>query len=293
MVYGYVYKIENLVNGKIYVGQTISRLSKRKKDHLKHLRDGTHHSKHLQHSFNKYGESNFVFQILNYATSKEALNKLEIDYIAKYQCTDRNHGYNILVGGRGVRHTPEMKEYKSILLTKNNPMKNPEVAKRQGETVKREGIAKGKNNPRYRHDVPDVSYLHFLYSDLYLTTGDICKLYKTGKSTVIRRLERYGTPIKSKSIQNTKNFHLNSRFLIWNVEDLVRIIKKPKFKKGTYWNKKSKKFYTVLYKDKKKYPVGYFIDPLSGNIIREFIKDELKLASKHRKWYGNFTLMVW
>lgn len=55
-----VYAIINLVNGKFYIGSSIG-MNTRWWNHLIDLRNGTHENAHLQNSFNKYGEENFIF----------------------------------------------------------------------------------------------------------------------------------------------------------------------------------------------------------------------------------------
>jgi len=99
VAYGYVYKIENLVNGKIYIGQTTLNPSKRYSSHLYELRNKKHKNLHLQSSYNNYGELNFKFTVLNYATDKKTLDKLEYDYIKSYNCLDDSKGYNLQSGG--------------------------------------------------------------------------------------------------------------------------------------------------------------------------------------------------
>lgn len=61
-----VYVIENLVNGKKYVGSTGVSFRKRWSAHKNDLRKGRHHSNIFQRAFNKYGEGNFKFYILGY-----------------------------------------------------------------------------------------------------------------------------------------------------------------------------------------------------------------------------------
>lgn len=67
-----VYKITNLVNGKIYVGGSIE-LNKRKRFHFYELRKGIHRNQHLQKSFIKYGEENFIFEVLEYCYPEECI----------------------------------------------------------------------------------------------------------------------------------------------------------------------------------------------------------------------------
>ena len=52
-----IYAIENLLNGKIYVGSSMN-LNRRKAQHLYALRNNCHHNSHLQSAFNKHGEAN-------------------------------------------------------------------------------------------------------------------------------------------------------------------------------------------------------------------------------------------
>jgi group I intron endonuclease len=58
-----IYKIENLVNGKFYIGSA-KNFSQRKSKHLFKLRRNKHHSPILQNAWNKYGEESFNFSIL-------------------------------------------------------------------------------------------------------------------------------------------------------------------------------------------------------------------------------------
>lgn len=60
---GWIYEIINKVNGKRYIGQTVN-LAPRKAVHFTTLKRGVHKNKHLQNSWNKHGEENFIFDIL-------------------------------------------------------------------------------------------------------------------------------------------------------------------------------------------------------------------------------------
>jgi len=67
-----IYCILNKISLKRYIGST-SNFTKRKNTHLRELRDNTHHSTILQSSWNKYGEENFEFLILEKIDQKEDL----------------------------------------------------------------------------------------------------------------------------------------------------------------------------------------------------------------------------
>jgi group I intron endonuclease len=88
-----IYKIVNTVNNKIYIGSSI-RIKIRMKDHLNLLRRNKHHSKHLQRSFNKYGEDKFKFIIILECKEEDLIMEEEY-YIKYYKANIRKYGYNI------------------------------------------------------------------------------------------------------------------------------------------------------------------------------------------------------
>lgn len=59
-----VYQILNKVNNKSYIGSTTMSFTKRMDHHRSMLRKGNHKNQHLQRAWNKYGEDNFEFLIL-------------------------------------------------------------------------------------------------------------------------------------------------------------------------------------------------------------------------------------
>lgn len=99
---GYIYKITNLINGKIYIGQTIQQIEKRWQSHFCRISkpDGV-----LGKAINKYGKSNFKKEILETIYNEkrkslvEQLNINEIYYIGFYKSSERKFGYNFKKGG--------------------------------------------------------------------------------------------------------------------------------------------------------------------------------------------------
>lgn len=64
-----IYKIDNVVNGKVYIGCTIN-YNKRVSDHKGKLRKNIHPNLELQNDYNKYGEVAFRFSILTTTDDK-------------------------------------------------------------------------------------------------------------------------------------------------------------------------------------------------------------------------------
>lgn len=98
--------IKNNVNDKSYVGQSIN-IENRWTHHKYELNNNKHINDYLQNAWNKYGEDNFSFIVIEECKESE-LNEKEIYYINKYN--SMNNGYNLCEGGngiRGYRHTKE------------------------------------------------------------------------------------------------------------------------------------------------------------------------------------------
>lgn len=93
-----IYCIENIINNKKYIGQSIH-IKERWTKHIAELNNGTHHNDYLQKAWNKYGEENFSFYILE-ECSINLLDEKEICYINKYDSMNRSYGYNLTSGGQ-------------------------------------------------------------------------------------------------------------------------------------------------------------------------------------------------
>jgi group I intron endonuclease len=91
-----IYKCQNKISGKIYIGQTIKTLDERK---LTHLNSSKFAKSKFHKALKSYGIDSFDWEVLATATTKEQLNKLEIDYINQYDSI--NNGYNMVDGGTG------------------------------------------------------------------------------------------------------------------------------------------------------------------------------------------------
>lgn len=91
----YLYKITNLINGKMYIGITT-----RPEDRFKqHMRGKS--SVLLKNAVNKYGTESFKFEILVIG-DKEYIADLERKAIVLYKTQNKEFGYNIKPGGEGM-----------------------------------------------------------------------------------------------------------------------------------------------------------------------------------------------
>lgn len=93
-MYGYIYKRENLLNHKIYIGQHLYISDEIKLDPY-YKGSG----KLLKEAFKKYGEEVFTYELIDFADDPQTLNDKERYWIEYYDCISPK-GYNILLGGQ-------------------------------------------------------------------------------------------------------------------------------------------------------------------------------------------------
>jgi group I intron endonuclease len=86
-----IYKIENITNGKIYIGSSVD-IRERWRRHKKDLKKNKHHSEYLQRAWNKYGEQAFLFTVIEYVKDDCLLLEKEQYYINLYD--SYHNGYN-------------------------------------------------------------------------------------------------------------------------------------------------------------------------------------------------------
>lgn len=117
---GYIYLIENKINNKKYVGQTIQydinkRWNKHRQVNKRFI--GTC----LFNAYKKYGIENFNFKIICICFDSD-IDKFEEEYINRYDTLYPN-GYNMIEGGKSRKFTPILKKIISDKLKgENHPM---------------------------------------------------------------------------------------------------------------------------------------------------------------------------
>ena len=139
----WIYKITNILNQKIYIGQTIRPIEERFR---RHINDALNNKidTHLARAIRKYGKENFTIEVIDTAKTQEELTKKEQYWIRYYNSV--KIGYNetdatYKSGGNTYQNKTlkEMKEIKEKIRKSKIGAKNPMAKK-----VKRINIKTGK-----------------------------------------------------------------------------------------------------------------------------------------------------
>lgn len=126
-----VYKHENLLNGKVYIGITSRTLNDRAR------KNGYCKSPHFWSAIQKYGWDNFSHEVLVDNLSKDEACILEREYISKYNSTDKRYGYNCSLGGESGNYGVKADEdLRNRLSEMRMGEKNHNYGKKMSEEVK-------------------------------------------------------------------------------------------------------------------------------------------------------------
>lgn len=96
---GIIYMARNKLNDKVYIGQTLTALDRRKNGHLRAANNGSH--LYFHRALRKYSKDCFEWSVLEHLpdATPEIMNDREVHYIAHYQSNDPELGYNMTKGG--------------------------------------------------------------------------------------------------------------------------------------------------------------------------------------------------
>jgi group I intron endonuclease len=139
----YIYKITNLTNGKIYIGQTVQKNPKvRWYSHLADAREGS--KNYLHNAIRKYGADNFTWEVIDTAESIDNLNTKEAFWLAEYRKSHRV--YNLREAGNNKTHSSDsiekMRASQKLAHARRREMGTDTWKRRDG------GAMKGKSHPK-------------------------------------------------------------------------------------------------------------------------------------------------
>ena len=177
---GYIYKITNKINQKIYIGFTKLTIEERWKNHIRKAK--VFPNRYLYNAMNCYGYENFIIEEIENCDNN-ILREREIYWIAYYNSTDPNIGYNLTKGGDG-----------------GDTWKTNSHKLETGEKI-RQAQLKEKYIPITKQSLEE---------DILnkLTIEEICQKYHCGRETLRRRSkEFFGQAISElRTVSNSGHF---------------------------------------------------------------------------------------
>jgi group I intron endonuclease len=175
-----IYKITNKVNGKFYIGSSYD-IEERWVVHKQYLHGNYHVNPKLQHAWNKYGEDNFVFEILEEVEAKQdLLFERENYYLSTLKPYERDVGLNICPkaeGGDNITHNPNRDKFIEKMKVVNAGEGNGMFGKKHSENsiLEQKEKAKGRYTLAvrlYRIQISDKDFaVEFRTNNLLSVTG--------------------------------------------------------------------------------------------------------------------------
>ena len=214
---GYIYKITNIINGKLYIGQTQKTIQERFQAHLKKAQQ--HTNRYLYDAMNKYGYDNFIPSLIE-ECDNSLLNEREIYWIHYYNTTDKTIGYNMTIGGDGGdtwTNNPH-KEITSKKISQHNKGKHsmtPEYKEKLINAAKEVNTIK-INKEDLEKDIKD-----------FISIEVICKKYNMSRRTYYNKCKEFFNMTPTQ-LRGDKLTHTNTQKIYLDLNQIIQCIKENK-----------------------------------------------------------------
>lgn len=164
VILGRIYGIINLVNSKIYIGQTTQSLKQRFNQHARA-------KSYIGNAIRKYGKENFVYELIEECATAERLDERERFWIAEFNCV-YPRGYNRTPGGDSVKGGSSILNLKRSISAKKfwdskSPEERSNIAKKRessktpeerSTTARKAAATRNANStPEERHEIAKKS----------------------------------------------------------------------------------------------------------------------------------------
>lgn len=123
----YLYTITNMINNKLYIGQSV-KPNQRWSQHKAYAKRDT--VQYIHRAMAKYGIDSFRFDIIATCRTEEDANELETVLIKQYNSRNKQYGYNIAPGGNISWNRGISKELNPLTGRKHSEEQNIEKSER-------------------------------------------------------------------------------------------------------------------------------------------------------------------
>lgn len=194
---GSIYIIKNKINNKVYIGQTVNKVSYRYETHIYYAIRGKDYV--IGKAMRKYGINNFYYEVIEQCPV-EKLNNREIYWISKYNSTNPKFGYNMSIGGNKIsfrkldeNEVLELFKLGNSAYTIATEILHTSVSK-VSEILRRHNIEYGVDKQRIKRSKEEeiINYYKAGYG-----CRKIAKITSLNKTTILKVLHRNDIQVRS------------------------------------------------------------------------------------------------
>ena len=124
-----IYQIKNILNNKTYIGSS-NNIRVRFNEHKRRLSKGIHGNNHLQYAWKKYGETSFVFSVIEKCDVEDLIKR------EQYWLDNTVEKYNILDEANSILGFKHSEETKLKMSTNRRGTENPFYGKKHSQEQK-------------------------------------------------------------------------------------------------------------------------------------------------------------
>ena len=219
---GTIYLFVNNVNGKVYIGQTLTKFYSR---FGAHYRDtfGKQDNLVFHKALRKYGWDNFSKYILwqaedtveatseNFKLLKSILDKKEADYIKKYNSNNSDYGYNMTLGGTDIPESAHSKDsIEKAIKTREDNKSNYMLGRTYGKHHLAVPILQYSTNKEFIKEWECIKLaedtLHIRIYPKAITSGEYFWIYKNSNVDLVLE-EKYSKYLLTKNCGRSKTIY--------------------------------------------------------------------------------------
>lgn len=150
-MFGYIYKITNILNNRVYIGQKKSKVFV-----------NTYYGSGIAitEALKKYGKENFLVEVLGWADNRDQLNMMEIEAIKS--CSSIYNLYNIADGGDGGDTTSNHPNKQEIINRRATGLRQwhasltEEHRKEHGKKISQSKKGKSNGHEGFKHSAETI-----------------------------------------------------------------------------------------------------------------------------------------
>lgn len=227
----FIYIIKNIINNKIYIGQT-NNPKLRWSQHKSNAKYNRGHQV-ITRAISKYGSDNFIFEVITSCQTQLDADKKEEEIIIQHDSRNPRKGYNIDAGGNTTPRTPEVLKkisdgLKRYYASHCNHMKGKKLPKQWKANIAKSSVGKpgtnsgkkfdddwrlkisksqiGKEKKNIRRFTEKVEKeICKLYVDKGRSMYSLAKQFKCNRTLIADILQRHSITTRKSNYTNKKN----------------------------------------------------------------------------------------